>query len=319
MNYFHQYKRAVIVGIFVLLGTAFLIAGILLVGNLHDIFTRKIEIVSVFDDVGGLQEGNNVWFSGVKVGTVSELSFCDGSQVKAKIQIETKARNFIHRDAKVKLSSDGFIGNKILIIVGGAQNSRLIEEGDTLQTEKTLSSDDIINTLEANNQNILAITDNLKIITQKLVAGEGTIGKLLTDESMYSNFNTISVSLKQTVDKANAIAYKLDNIASELNKKGTLFNELTSDTVVFASLKKSIIQLEQMTDSAKMLIANIKQASNSTSNSVGLLLNDKETANSLKTTLKNLESSSQKLDQDLEAAQHNVLLRGYFKKKAKSK
>jgi phospholipid/cholesterol/gamma-HCH transport system substrate-binding protein len=47
-------KRAVIVGLFVFLGFAFLIAGTLMVGNLHETFTNKMAIVTLFDDVGGL-------------------------------------------------------------------------------------------------------------------------------------------------------------------------------------------------------------------------------------------------------------------------
>jgi phospholipid/cholesterol/gamma-HCH transport system substrate-binding protein len=58
---------------------------------------------------------------------------------------------------------------------------------------------------------------------------------------------------------------------------------------------------------------------NQKDNGVGVLLNDSETAATMKTTLKNLESSSKKLDEDLEALQHNFLLRRFFKKKAKQK
>src|SRR5680860_338524 len=98
-------KRAVIVGLFVFLGFAFLIAGTLMVGNLHETFTNKMEIVTVFDNVGGLQKGNNVWFSGVKIGTVSNLDFYGKSKVEVRLKFDKKAQKYIRKDAKIKLSS----------------------------------------------------------------------------------------------------------------------------------------------------------------------------------------------------------------------
>ena len=178
-------KRAVFVGLFVFLGFAFLIAGTLMVGNLHETFTNKMEIVSLFDDVGGLQKGNNVWFSGVKIGTVSNLDFYGNSQVEVHLKIDKKTQQYIRKDAKVKLSSDGLIGNKILVIYGGTERFPEIQEGDTLGVEKTFTSEDMINTLQENNVNIKAITDDFKTISKSLAAGEGTIGKLLTDSSVY--------------------------------------------------------------------------------------------------------------------------------------
>lgn len=311
-------KRAVIVGVFVIVGLAFLLAGILIVGNLRETFNRKMKVVSLFDDVGGLQRGNNVWLSGVKIGTVSNLNFYGKSQVEVSMNIETKAKQYITKDAKVKISSDGLIGNKILVIYGGTEKSPVIEEGDTLAVEKTFTSEDMINTLQENNKNLLAITSDFKAISNKLASGEGTIGKLLNDTSVYANINAATKSLQSATAKAQQLVSSLATFSSGLNKKGTLVNELTTDTVVFNSVKVSVSRLQQIADTASVFITNLKKAGNNPRSSIGVLLHDEEAGTRLKETIKNLESSSKKLDEDLEAAQHNFLLRGFFKKKAKA-
>jgi len=109
-------KRAVIVGAFVFIGIIFLLIGILIIGNLNETLKSKIEVIAVFDNVGGLQKCNNVWFSGVKMGIISDLGFFADRKVKVIMKIDEKAVPYIQKDAFVKLGTDGFIGNKILII-----------------------------------------------------------------------------------------------------------------------------------------------------------------------------------------------------------
>jgi phospholipid/cholesterol/gamma-HCH transport system substrate-binding protein len=310
-------RRAVIVGVFVLLGILFFVGGILMIGNLHETFKNKMEVVSLFDDVNGLQKGNNVWFSGVKVGTVSSLHFYGKSQVEVRIKIDTKTQQYIRRDAMVKISSDGIIGNKILIIYGGTATSQMIQEGDTLGVEKTFSTEDMINTLQENNKNFLAISNDFKVISKGLVAGEGTIGKLLKDDAVYANINATTASLQLASAKAQALVASLATFSANLNKKGTLANELTTDTVVFKSVKASVFQLQQMADNASALITDLKKAGTNPNSTIGVLLRDETSGARMKETIKNLESSSLKLDEDLKAAQSSFLLKGYFKKKAK--
>ncbi|MDO9254884.1 MAG: MlaD family protein [Bacteroidales bacterium] len=311
-------RRAILVGFFVILGIIFFIGGILMVGNLHETFKNKMEVVALFDDVNGLQKGNNVWFSGVKIGTVSNLHFYGKSQVEVLIKIDTKTQQYIRKDAMVKISSDGIIGNKILIIYGGTSTSPEVQEGDTLGVEKTFSTEDMINTLQENNKNILAITNDFKVISKSLAAGEGTIGKLLKDDAVYANINATTASLQLASAKAQALVASLADFSANLNKKGTLANELTTDTIVFKSVKASVRQLQQMADTASAFIANLKQAGTNPNSPFGVLLRDEATGTHLKETIKNLESSSQKLDEDLKAAQSSFLLKGYFRKKAKT-
>jgi phospholipid/cholesterol/gamma-HCH transport system substrate-binding protein len=311
-------RRTVIVGLFVFIGVTFLLGGIFMVGNMRGVFKDKMEIVSFFDDVNGLKKGNNIWFSGVKIGTVSNLRFYGKSKVEVGMNIEKKSQQYIRKDAEVKISSDGFIGNKILIIYGGTSKSEEVQDGDTLDVEKTFSTEDMINMLQDNNKNFLAITTNFKTISEKLVAGEGTIGKFLNDNSVFANINNATVSLQNASLKAQQLISSLATFSSGLNTKGTLANELTTDTVVFKSIRASVLQLQKIADSASVFIANLKQTAGNPNSPIGVMLQDKESGTQLKETIKNLASSSKKLDEDLEAAQHNFLLRGYFKNKAKT-
>lgn len=311
-------KRAVWVGFFVSFGLIFLIAGVLMIGNLHETFTRKIEVIALFDNVSGLQAGNNVWFSGVKIGTVRGLHFHKGSLVEVRIRIDVKSQEYIRKDSKIKIGSDGLIGNKILEIYGGSSKGEIVEDGDVLEVEKTFTQEDMVNTLQENNTNLVAITRDLKVISKEIANGEGTLGKFIFDDKVYENITAASSSLKAASDHAAQLIHSLNNFSSGLNKKGTLANELVTDTVVFQAIKISATRLMQIADTASVLMTNLKAASNDPGTSIGVLLHDRESGARVKEMIKNLESSSKKLDEDLEAAQHSFLLRGYFRKKEKA-
>ena len=311
-------KRGVIVGLFVFAGLVFLVAGTLMVGNLHDTFKKKIQLQALFEDVGGLQKGDNIWFSGVKIGVVSSLRFLGVSKVEVTLKIETNVQQYIRKDAKVKLSTDGLIGNKILIIYGGTAVVDEVQEGDILTVEKTLSTEDMLNTLQKNNENVLAITTDFKAISKKLTTSEGTLGKLLNENDLYDNINATSLSLKSASSKAQQLVASLNDYSAGLHKEGTLANQLVTDTFVFNTAKSAVLQLQHIADTAALFISDLKVAGNNPNTTIGVLLHDEKSGDYLKATIKNLERSSGKLDEDLEALQHNFLLRRYFKKKDKA-
>jgi phospholipid/cholesterol/gamma-HCH transport system substrate-binding protein len=310
-------KRGVWVGLFVFIGILILIAGILMVGNLRGTFSRKMQVVAIFDDVNGLQEGNNVWFSGVKICSVSDISFYGQSQVAVTVNIELNAQEYIRKDAKIKTSADGLIGNKILVIYGGTTNAGVIESGDTLKVEETFSSEDMLNMVQENNKNLLAITSDFKVISAGLAAGEGTIGKLLMDESIYDKVVQTTARLDQTAAGMAEVVKTLNTFSKDLNKSGGLAHELVADTTVFPAIRATVVRLEQMVDSAAILMNNLKDMSSNPNSPVGVIMQDEQAGAQLKQVIENLESSTYKLDEDLEALQHNFLLRRYFKKKKK--
>lgn len=318
-------RRAVTVGLWVLAGLIIFVVGIMTIGGMRKSFVPKIVAKATFDDVNGLQVGNNIWFSGVKVGTIKGISFVGSSQVEVLLNIEEKSQQYIRKDAVVKISSDGLIGNKIVVIEGGTPKVEPIQDGDVLRVKKEDSQQDIMNTLQANNKNILAITDDFKEISGKIRKGEGSIGKLLADEQLYKNIEVTMATLQRAAGQAQNVTSSLNTYAAKLNKPGGLANDAVTDTLIMRKVRLTVAELSETANTARAMVEGLKKTTQDLStdltknndNAVGLLLRDKATANDIKTTIQNLESSSEKLDESMEALQHNFLLRGFFRKKEK--
>ena len=321
-------KRNITVGVFVLLGIIIFIAGIFVLGGQQKRFTKSIKIIAVFNDVGGLKAGNNVWFSGVKIGTVKRISFYGTAQVEVDMNIEESSQQFIRKDANATISSDGLIGNKIVVITGGTTSHPEVEDGDRLKTVAALSSDQILETLQENNNNLLRVTKDFKELVGNLRKGKGTVGAVLTDSIVADNFKRAMRNLERASDNTVNLTGSVSKFASRLNTPGSLANQLVTDTTVFRSLKRSATRFESAMTSADQSIntlsrtaENVNKASeklNNTNSPLGVLLTDGETANKLRTTINNLSTGTELLNEDLKAAQNNFLLRGFFKKKAKA-
>jgi phospholipid/cholesterol/gamma-HCH transport system substrate-binding protein len=315
-------KRAIWVGLFLALGLVIFIAGVLTLGGQQKTFAKSIHISSVFDDVAGLKKGNNVWFSGVKVGTISSIRFIGPGQVDVRMSVDEGTQQYIHRNASAKISSDGLIGNKIIVIDGGSPQAPIVQDGDVLQAEKLLSTDDMMKTLQQNNQNLLSITGDFKLLSRKILQGKGTVGTLLADSVMGVQLRNSMHNLEAATSSAARLATQLDQFSRKMNTKGGLADKLLTDTSTFNRIKASANQLQQAATNTKLLTDNLNKASNklnTNDNAIGVLLNDPKGAVQIQNTLYNLQQSSAKLNEDLEAAQSNFLLRGFFKKKAKAK
>lgn len=84
---------------------------------------------------------------------------------------------------------------------------------------------------------------------------------------------------------------------------------------ILASLKTSADNAAIITSS----LADISYRISHGHGALGKLLRDTTLSANISSTVKNLNSSSKKLDENMEAAQHNFLLRGFFKKKEREK
>jgi phospholipid/cholesterol/gamma-HCH transport system substrate-binding protein len=184
-------------GAFISLGIAVLILGIYFIGERQQLFRRTFRVSGVFRDVAGLQEGNNVRFSGINVGTVDNIAIVSDTSVKVEILISESTRRFIKKDAVASIGSEGLMGNKTLTINPGTGGKMEIENNDTVGTVQPINMDDIMTSLKTTIDNTSRITSDLSRITGTLQSGKGTIGRLLMNQSDAQRIDSILVNLEE--------------------------------------------------------------------------------------------------------------------------
>lgn len=312
--------RTVLTGIFVIAGIGILLAGVFIIGGKDKTFKNSLTAKAVFADVNGLAKGSNVWYSGVKVGTVKKVSFVQNG-VEVSFSIEEDVQQKIRTDTKVKLGSDGLIGNKIIVLYGGTAASPEIVSGSTLQVENGIGTEEMMATLQSNNKNLLDITNDLKVVSKSLADGKGTIGKLLNDPTISNSLQAAMTSLNKAGANAQVLTANFSEFSKKLNNKGYFLNELATDTTIVASIKRTAAQLNEVSQTANKVVENLNTTTaklNNNKSAVGVLMNDETAGANIQMTLANLQSGTKKLDENMEALQHNFLLRGFFKKRTKA-
>ena len=323
-------KTAAKVGLFMLIGLLILFTGILTLGSMRKAFVNRFEVSAVFDEVNGLSKGDKVWLSGVKVGVVNDLEFIDSARVRVYFEIEEKSRQFIRENTRVKVSTDGLIGNPILLLTGGTAEAGMVYPGFEFPVEREDSQQDIMKTLQENNKNILAITTDLKGIIGDVRSGKGSVGKLLNDEALFANLSRTAATAESASRDFRKSASSLAALTDSVNAKGNLVHDMVTDKEIYPSVKKSVANLQNTAQSfeetsvtARQMVTDLHRTANDlladTTSPVGVLLHDEETAGDIRQTIRNLETSTARFSENMEAIRHNFLFRRYFKKLEKEK
>jgi phospholipid/cholesterol/gamma-HCH transport system substrate-binding protein len=194
----HSIKFKVRLGLFITVGIALFILAIFIIGRQKNLFNPVFRLSARFYNVSGLQVGNNIRFSGINVGTVDEIVIINDSMVKVDMLIKSDVRKFIKNDCKISIGSEGLIGDRILLISQGGNNSQIVKSGQELQSAEPLETEAIMASIQVTASNAEVISGELAEIMIKVNSGNGTLGRLIQDSTIAENFNQTMMNLKKS-------------------------------------------------------------------------------------------------------------------------
>jgi len=314
-----ELKQNIKLGAFVFAGVLLFIVALFYIGRENTLFNRTFTISAVFKNIEGLKEGDKVWLSGVKIGTVKHVQIVSEGQVVVAMALRDKQNEFIKQNATAFIGSDGLVGNKIVVIRPG-NAAAIVQDNDTINTFSPTDTQELINIAKDVGANTRSLTDDIKGITARIHNGEGLVGELLSDGPISHELRDVVHSLKSAGENTNRATADLTKMLAQINSGNGLATKLISDTTYTHTFEEALSNVAEagsntkaMTEELRLVISKL----NNNNNAVSVLLADTTFANQLKVTLSNAESASAKLDSNMLALKNNFLLRGYFRKQEK--
>jgi phospholipid/cholesterol/gamma-HCH transport system substrate-binding protein len=336
-------------GMFIAGGVLLFIMIIYLIGGKQNMFTSSVKITTVFTDVKGLQEGANVRFTGIDVGAVNKLEILTDSRVLVEISLDRKVTEFIKKDSRATIASQGLMGAKLVIIMPGSADEKSVEQGDNLPSLEPVELDDILKERKISGERISAVSANLISITNKMERGEGIFGKIFTDTSFAYNLSRTSQNLRMLSDQINrgegflgkllvestfsaeldstakyisGISQNLESITEKINRGEGLIGQMTADTTLTYNIYQTGQNLNDATLNMEKMTANLilfTETMNSGQGMLNKMLVDSAFADSLDITLQNLNKTLIELQSASEAIQQSGMIRAFSRKARKEK
>jgi phospholipid/cholesterol/gamma-HCH transport system substrate-binding protein len=315
-----EFKQNVKLGLFVLAGVALFLVSVFYIGSERNVFNKTFTVSAVFKNVEGLTEGDNVWLSGVKIGTVKNVTIISEGQVVVNLSLKDKQNEFIKKNATAFIGSDGLVGSKIVVIRPGTAQET-IHDNDTINSLSPTDTQELINIAKDVGSNTRSLTDDLKLITEKINKGQGIVGELLNEGELSRDLRETINSLRMASQNTNDATVDLKKLVLEINNGDGLVTKLIKDSSYAVNFTAALANVAEVGANAKVMSEDLKEVVakfNDKNNAIGVLTADSAFANKLRITLNNAQSASIKLDQNMEALKHNFLLRGYFRKQKKA-
>jgi phospholipid/cholesterol/gamma-HCH transport system substrate-binding protein len=312
-------KQNIKLGLFVLVGIALFLATVFFIGSENNIFSKTFTVHAIFKNVEGLKKGDNVWLSGVKIGTVHAVQIVSEGKVIVTLTLKDKQNEFIKTDATAFIGSDGLVGNKIVVIRPGSARA-ILQDEDTLGAYSPTDTQELINIARDVGENTRSLTSDLKTLSKRIVDGQGIVGELMKDGAIAQDLRLAVDGFKATSIQTARASNELALMVHKLNDGDGLINTLASDTTLPQVFDETLKNVKEVSSNSAKMSANLQELiakMNSGDNALGLLLADSLFADRMMNTMENAQSASAKLDENMEALKHNFLLRGYFRKKAK--
>jgi len=308
-------------GLFVIIGLSFFVVAIYFIGSKQQMFGKTDHLSAVFNNVGGLQLGNNVRFSGINIGSVREIKIINDTTINVDMQIEKSYFQYIKKDAIASIGSDGLVGSVIINIIPGKGIESNVVAGDIIKSVNRIRTDDMMSTLNVTNQNAARLTADLLKITNDINNGNGTIGVLLRDSTMSNDLKETIHNLKLTSQKTTQTIDNLNTQIASFDNKNNVIGVL-KDTVVANKIKKVVINLNQSSEEINKVVTNLNATIlniKEGKGAINYLANDQKLVKQIDSTMSNINEASKKLNENLEALKHNWFFKGYFKKMERQK
>jgi len=314
--------RTIRLGIMVITGTILFTVAVYLIGQKQDMFSNTFHLRVLFNNVSGLQPGNNVRFSGINVGSVLSVDIQNDSTIEVVMRVKDEVRQFIKTNALVTIGTDGLMGNMIININPGRGNAPIVENNMLLQSYTRVKTDDILKTLNMTNENAAILTRSLLDVVENIQHGKGTLSYLVYDTMLRINLFQSVDNLQKATNKTNQLLSGLQGVVKDIESGEGLAGYLLRDTATSGRIITTMTELQhassnihQSTDSLKIFMERLKKQKGT----LNTLITDTTMAKDLKETIDNLNKGTAKFNENMEALKHSFLTRKYFKEQEKRK
>jgi phospholipid/cholesterol/gamma-HCH transport system substrate-binding protein len=310
-------------GALVISGLVVFIFTLYVIGKNENFFGSSFELRVRFANVSGLVAGNNIRFAGIQAGTVKRITVINDTTIEVTMMVDEKMRPFIRKNAQAAIGTEGLMGNKVLNILPARGDAAGVDPGDVLATKPLSGTDELLESLTRTSGNIEEISVDLKA-TIRHINQSSALWTTLGDGGLAQSLKSSLYNISQASANANGMTRDLRDIISDAKSGKGSIGTLMRDTAFAASLAHAVSSIRSAGEKADQLagtldetVRDIHQQVTTGKGTVQTLLKDTSLVVKLTASMESIRQGTAAFNQDMQALQHNFLLRGYFRKQAK--